>query len=161
MIANKLINNNTLGFSSNEQIIVFSNNESYSRNYPNSQAFYVFMLLNNTNGETESYPQNTKYIYNNILNSSKENYKKLYNKQFNFLGYESYLDELKKLPLDKFSKMYLYNDSIRLNINYKSKIFFIEYFKDEKMLIVTSKTDNLKMKETKLGNILSTMESFF
>lgn len=161
MIANKLINNNTLGFSSNEQIIVFSNNESYSRNYPNSQAFYVFVLLNNTNGETEAYPQNTKYIYNNILNISKKMYEKLYNKQFKFSGYESYLDELKKLPLNKFSKLYLYNDSIRLNLNYKFKIFFIEYFKNEKILTVTSKTDRLKMKETKLGNILGTMESFF
>lgn len=154
MIANKLINNPNY-FSNTNRFV--SNNYCY--NIDTSNVFLLW-INNSCTGETVSLNKEIS-VYHNILNSSKENYKKLYNKQFNFLGYESYLDELKKLPLDKFSKMYLYNDSIRLNINYKSKIFFIEYFKDEKMLIVTSKTDNLKMKETKLGNILSTMESFF
>lgn len=160
MIANKLINNANC-FYNTSQFAVISNNESYSDKNENFNNFYILLQINNYNGEVNAYIYSNEIIYNNILNSSKKMYEKLYNKKFDFSGYKSYLAELKKLPLTSSSKIYLYNDSVRLNINYKTKIFFIEYFKNENLLIVTSKTDNLKMKEAKIDSILKTMESFF
>lgn len=128
-------------------------------NFLNSENY---VRINNYVGET--YKDSIKTIYSKYeekLENAKSIYKDLYKVNFEFYGYEDYLSELKKLPFDAFSKFHLYKDSIRLDIDYKTKLFFIEYFKDENVITVTSKTDNLRMKESKLGIIQKTMESFF
>ena len=121
-----------------------------------------YVRINNYVGET--YKDSIRTIYSKYeekIENAKIIYKKLYKANFEFYGYDDFLAELKNFPFDTFSKFHLYKDSIRLDMEYKSKLFFIEYFKDENVITVTSKTDNLRMKESRLGIIQQTMESFF
>lgn len=124
--------------------------------------FANYVRINNYVGET--YKDSIRTIYSKYeekIENAKSVYKDLYKENFEFYGYDDFLVELKKLPFDSLSKFHLYKDSIRLDIDYKAQLFFIEYFKDEDVVLVTNKTDNLKMKESKLGFIQRTMESFF
>lgn len=121
-----------------------------------------YVRINNYAGET--YKDSIRTIYSEYerkLQNAKNIYKELNKSDFNFTGYDKFLSELKRLSFNELCKFHLYKDSIRLDIDYKKKLFFIEYFKDEDIITVTSKTDSLKMKESKLGIIQKTMESFF
>ena len=95
-----------------------------------------------------------KELFNQLLKQAKDTYLYIYNKTFDEKKYDLFFSELLKVSFSEKSTLYLYNNSVRFDLNTRKRDIIIEYSAETKFLTVsTIKDNNVFMKECRINEL--------